>query len=437
MTLRRTLQGYLVGLHLVIAVVLAGLMWAEHRPWILVLELGVLMSGLIGWWLIRGLAMPDELARIGAEWMREGDFSHTIRPAGTADLQELVGLFNELFHRLRDERIRLREQNLLLDKVIMASPSGMLTTDHDGRIQLVNPTASRMLELSAEDLSGFTVTEILPATEELAVGESRIIVGAGGRRLRWSRAQFFDRGFPREFFLIEDLTHELWATEKRAYHALIRTLSHEVNNTLGATGSILRSVLAYGHQLEAGDRQDFTSALTVAVERGENLVAFMKRYAEVVRVPQPVKRATNLVDMLRHLIQLFGPECEGREITLKFEAPAEDFQIALDVVQMERVLVNVLRNAVEAVDHNGWIRVDLKIETEGARLRVIDSGPGLSAEACRHLFTPFFSTKAEGQGVGLTLVREILTQHGLEFDLESPPDGPTCFWINLGFRSSP
>ena len=421
-------------MHLVVAIVIAALMWQDHRTWILVLEAAVLTSALIGWRLVRAVRMPAELVRIGSEWMKEGDFSQKVRPAGTEDLRELVELFNDLFARLRDERTRLREQNLFLDKVMSASPSGIITTDPALKIDFVNPAAAALLDRTISSLLGVQVEQALPEAAAIKIGERWIESRGGGRRLRWSRAQFFDRSFPRHFFLIEDLTHELWTTEKQSYHRLIRTLSHEVNNTLGATGSILRSVLAYEQQLTPSDREDFISAIQVAADRGDNLVAFVKRYAEVVKVPRPAKQPVDLPVMLRQMVRLFETECAERSIGIAISVPADEYSVDLDPVQMEHVLVNVLRNAIEAIDHDGTISINLQQVDDGATLRIEDSGAGLDSEVRAGLFTPFFSTKPEGQGIGLTLVREILTAHAFAFDLESVPDGLTCFWIQFGPR---
>ncbi len=394
MRLRRTLELYLVAVHLVVAVVIAALMWQNHRPWILLLEVAVLASALIGWRLVRAVRMPAELVRIGSDWMREGDFSQSVRPEGTADLQELVELFNGLFARLRDERTRLREQNLFLDKVMSASPSGMVTTDHEMVIDLVNPAAASMLGVAIETLVGAPIEQALPEAASIAVGERWIESRGGGRRLRWSRAQFFDRSFPRDFFLIEDLTHELWTTEKQAYHRLIRILSHEVNNTLGATGSILRSALAYESQLDSSDRDDFTSALRVASDRGDHLVAFVKRYAEVVKVPRPIKQPVDLIPMLRQMVHLFEAECSERTIEMTITDAPSECLVEMDQVQIEQVLVNVLRNAVEAVDREGTITIRLQHDEDGAMLCIEDSGPGLEPRGTRRPVHAFLHHQA-------------------------------------------
>ena len=294
MTLRRALVLYLLVVHVIVGAGGAYLLLRYHRTWLLGLEVGLLASIIVGLLLVRTLRMPQEMVRTGTEWLNEGDLAHSFRPTGLADLDGLVELYNHMVASLRDERLRQEEQDIFLHKVMSASPSGIITADHDGRICLANPVGERLLGIPHTELRGRRLSELDSGLAKhlaaLPIGSSRLFGQRGRRRLRCTHSQFFDRGFPRGFYIIEDLTHELWTSEKVAYDSLIRTLSHEVNNTVGATSSILHSALAYRGQLRSEDQEDFSSALHVAIERMKHLNAFMHRYAEVARVPAPTKR---------------------------------------------------------------------------------------------------------------------------------------------------
>jgi len=206
-------------------------------------------------------------------------------------------------------------------------------------------------------------------------------------------------------------------------------MSHEVNNSVGATSSIFRSVQAYGDQIHTDDRDDFGSALRVGRERMDALNSFMQRYADVVRVPRPARQSADLVQVLRTSMESVENECRTRKVEMKLVSEKRPVLISMDVGQMDQVFRNILQNAMEAIDHQGviWIRV----QPQNGRTSVSfeDSGPGFTSEVQESLFTPFFTTKEDRQGVGLTLVREILTSHGFDFSLESPKDGPTRFQI--------
>jgi len=167
------------------------------------------------------------------------------------------------------------------------------------------------------------------------------------------------------------------------------------------------------------------------MNRTAQLGAFMKAFADVVRLPEPRLAPCDLRDLLGHLSRLMAAEAERRRIQLVAEF-GDVPPVQIDRTLMEQALVNVLKNAIEAVDHDGVVRLRTGVTADRAWLQVEDTGPGLDPEVRAHLFTPFFSTKESGQGIGLTLVQEILTRHGFAFTLDGPQGGPTRFtiWFN-------
>jgi signal transduction histidine kinase len=264
---------------------------------------------------------------------------------------------------------------------------------------------------------------------ELSPGEARVVALRGGRRVCCRRGAFVDRGFARAFFSIEEMTEELRQVERAAYEKLIRMMSHEVNNSVGASNSLLHSCLNYARFLPEEDRRDFESALGVAIGRTEQLNAFMRGFAEVVRLPPPRPAPCDVQDLMARTARLMQPECDERRVEWRWDVGEAVGTVAMDPVQMEQVFVNVVKNALEAIGEDGAITVRLGRRGARAFLAVEDTGPGIPLRAREHLFTPFFSTKENGQGLGLTLVQEILGQHRFEFSLDGPPGGPTTFTI--------
>lgn len=157
--------------------------------------------------------------------------------------------------------------------------------------------------------------------------------------------------------------------------------------------------------------------------RTDALGTFMKGFADVVRLPPPKRRPADIVPILEDVVALLQPVAKNRGIAFRLDVRDRLEDIPIDRGQIEQVLVNVLKNAMEAIGRDGTIT--LRTERNGARklLVVEDTGPGISPEARAQLFRPFFTTKENGQGLGLTLVREILLQHGFEFSLESARRG--------------
>ena len=423
MSLRAKVVLYLVLIHVVLGAI-SFLALRESRWLLLAVEGLFVLSIALGWMLVRSFFVPLDLIRTGAELMSERDFASTFREVGQPEMDALIRIYNGMTERLRDERLQLQERNFFLDRLLAASPSGVLTLDFDGRLSSINPSARQLLQVEG-DVQGQPLTGLGPLGEALAgvpAGESRVVAD-GPRRLKVSRAEFFDRGFPRSFLLVEELTEELRASEKAAYGKLIRMMSHEVNNSVGPVSSLLDSFRGYSSALGEEDRRDFEEAIDVAVARMRRLSAFMNGFAEVVRLPEPDRRPCDLRRLLDEIVLLLRPELERRRIRVEWEATDPVPAVELDRNQIEQVLVNVLRNAMESIGEDGRIGLGLFEEGDRTVLTVSDTGPGIPEDVRPLLFTPFFSTKRDGRGLGLTLVREILTAHDARFGLENREGG--------------
>jgi len=431
-TLRAKAILYLVLIHLAFAAI-AVFVLLKNRVWLLAVEVVLLVSVLAGIKLLSNLFGPLELIRAGTQFLKETDFGTRFREVGQPEMDELVRVYNQMADGLREERIRAREQHHFLEKIIKASPSAIITFDFDERIAMVNPAAERLLQMDAAELAGKKLAELAnPLTEalgSLAVGEVRVIPLQGRRRLKCQKSYFLERGFPCSFILLEELTEELRRSEKAAYEKLIRMMSHEINNSIGASGSLLESCLNYKEQLREADRPDFETALTVARSRLNHLDSFTRSFVDVIRLPQPELRPCDLRELLEDIAFLMKPECERRRIRWAWEVREALEPVAMDKNQMEQVFVNVLKNAVEAIGGNGTITIRLGKRAGRGYVTVEDTGCGISAEVRANLFTPFFSTKKNGQGLGLTVVQEILTRHHFDFSLEALPGQPTQFSI--------
>jgi two-component system, NtrC family, nitrogen regulation sensor histidine kinase NtrY len=432
MSLRRKFLLYLALTHLLFAGVAVYLL-RQNRLWLLAVEAVFVASLYAGWRLIRGLFSGLELVKSGAQFISDSDFTARFNEAGHPELDQLIQVYNRMVDHLREERTRLQEQNYFLDKVLTASPSGVVTLDFDGRISLVNPSALKMLGLPRESLIGQKLgelpTPLAPALSELEVGEARVLPLQAGRRVKCRKAQFLDRGFARHFILIEELTEELRQTEKAAYERLIRLMSHEVNNSVGAANSLLHSCLHYAAQLSADDRPDFEHALGVVIARTDQLSALMKSFADVARLPPPRLESCDVRRLVEDVAVLLRAESERRRVAWEWEVREQLEPIPMDPAQMEQVFVNVCKNALEAIGDGGRIKVHVGRQSGRAFVTVEDSGGALTPEVREHLFTPFFTTKAGGQGIGLTLVREVLNNHRFDFTLEGRPGEATRFTV--------
>jgi two-component system nitrogen regulation sensor histidine kinase NtrY len=434
-SLSRRFAVYLVLLHLLFAAFAVVVLWRQ-RVWLLAVEAVFALSLLAGFGLLRrlhgDLAPLEEAPRL----LAENEFTTRFREVGQPEIDTLIEVYNRMADALREERTRNQEQQSLLARILDASPSGVVILDFDGRVAYANPAAARLLGSAAGDagtLHGLGLGDLQsPLAGPLtALGPGEAAVGAlsGARRVRLQRGSFLDRGFTRSFLLLEELTEELRQSEKAAYEKLVRMMSHEVGNTVGAGRSLLESCLAYAGGLPEADRPTFTEALGVVISRLGQLHDFTGGFAEVVRLPPPRPASCELAVVLRAVATLLRPAASAGSIDLRLEVDPAAPPVLADRTQIEQALVNVGKNAIEAAGAGGSVVLRLAGRGERAVLEVEDSGPGIPPEVAAQLFTPFFSTKEKGQGLGLTLVQEVLRQHGCEFALEGPPGGPTRFTI--------
>lgn len=438
MSLRARFLAYLVAVHLL----MAGVAWfvvAQSRLYLLAVEAVLALSFVLGLALQRRLFQSFEFIRESAQLLEDSDFMSRVREVHQPEVDRLIVVYNRMVDALRGERVQLQEQQHFLSLVLRESPGGIVVLDFDGRVTLANPAAERLLQVEPGGMRGAPLTALDRALARdlvsLAPAERRVLAVWGGRRVRALHGTFLDRGFRRSFYLLEELTEELRHSEKAAYEKLIRMLSHEVNNTVGASNSLLKSCLIYADQLRDEDRADFVQALGVVIGRTEQLSAFMGSFADVVRLPPPRLAPVEPAVLIEGLIDLLRAQAEARHVAIVRAGLPAVGEVRLDRSQMEQALLNVMKNGLEAIGRDGTLTVRLLRRDDTAVIEVEDTGPGLSEEVRSHLFTPFFSTKENGQGIGLTMVQEILAAHGFPFALEAPPGGPTTFTVLMPARA--
>lgn len=374
----------------------------------------------------------------GMDLLREQDFSSRLAPVGQAEADRIVEMFNRMMNQLKNERLRLREQNHFLDLLINVSPMGVIILTFDGQISMLNTAALRFLGYtSAEELMGKQLEELdTPLAEEVArlpKDTTDTIRLSDAKIYRCSRLSFVDHGFAHPFVLIESLTTEVVKAEKKAYEKVIRMIAHEVNNTTAGITSTLETVEDALETLEE-ETGDLREVMKVCVERCLGMSRFITNFANVVKIPEPSLEQVRLNDRVTACRMFMETICRERQITLHNELCAENPKVWMDTVLFEQVLVNIIKNAAESIGQGG----DIYICTSASpmMLEIADTGKGISKEVETKLFSPFFSTKPHGQGIGLIFIREVLTRHGCTFSLRTYPDGLTRFRISFPERCS-
>lgn len=384
----------------------------------------------------RKVVKPINSIANGMELLHEQDFSSKLSSVGQPEADQIVIIFNRMMMRMKDERVRMREQNHFLDLLINASPMGVVILDFEQRITTINPSAKRFLA-AGENVIGQRLQDIgspLAREIEKIENESTETVRLNGANVyHCSRLSFRDRGFAHPFILIEQMTEEVHRAEKNAYEKIIRMIAHEVNNTMGGITSTLDSATEVLQTMTPetmqGDAGELCSVMKVCEERGYNMSRFITRFADVVKIPAPMLKNCNLNDCVEGCRRFLEQMCREKNITLRLMLSKENINVNIDTTLFEQALVNIIKNSIESIEENGEITITTS--NSPASIVVTDNGRGIDKETERHLFSPFFTTKADGQGIGLIFIREVLGNHGCRYSLRTDDDNLTRFTISF------
>ncbi len=348
--------------------------------------------------------------------LREGDYS--IRARG-ADLDDALGLafaeVNALREPLRVQRLGAVEAIALLQRVMAEVDVAMFAVDASGVLRLVNRAGERLLGQSGDALLGQRAVDI--GLGECLAGEPRRMLEASfpGDDGRWElrRSGFRQGGVPMQLIVLSDVRRVLREEERRAWQRLVRVLSHEINNSLAPIQSLagsLRALIARNPR-PADAEEDLARGLSVIGGRAESLGRFMRSYARMARLPAPVLAPVQVSEWVDRVVQL------EKRLPVRVH-PGPSVTIPADGDQLDQLLINLVNNAVDASSETGGhVDVTWECRNDTLVLSVLDEGPGLPATT--NLFTPFFTTKRNGTGIGLVLSRQIAEGHGGSLSLEN------------------
>ena len=361
------------------------------------------------------------------ESVRYDDFS--VRFAANQDdptFRELSKQFNDVLDAFRQVRADKEANSQYLQTIVQHVNTGLLAFDESGRIELINNAALRLLGLyrlkTLKDLQEDN-PELQSLLQNLISGESVLFQASADRQLSISSTAIRMRGKLIKLVAIQNIQSELESKELEAWQNLTRVLRHEIMNSVTPIASLVSTMRDIVQQeMEQPDHgptetwQDLNEALEVVENRTNGLMNFVNAYRTFTSIPKPNMDPVLVLPLVQRITSLFAPTLREKGIRLTYDIQPDGLEISMDQDQIEMVLINLIKNAVEILEGKPNARIDIRSSldqtTQRATLEVSDNGPGIEPDKLEQIFIPFYTTKEDGTGVGLSLSRQILQLHG-------------------------
>jgi nitrogen fixation/metabolism regulation signal transduction histidine kinase len=355
--------------------------------------------------------------------------------------------FNEVLEAFRKARSEKEEHWQYLNTVVQQVRTGILSFDSDGQVQLINANARKFLGVQAlkniSELEAINPT-LLAALREVEPGRSTLYKSGQDFQVTIQATELRIRGNAMKLLTLQNIQTELQQQEIEAWQNLTRVLRHEIMNSITPISSLtstLREILDH-EMTKAGDEyhlknegaEDLREGLETIENRSKGLIKFIDAYREYTSLPQPKIKTIVLKELLDKVAQLMRPEIRKTTIAFSVVCESEYLSVQADAEMIEQVLINLVKNSVEALTDTPSARIEMRASyTAGAVIiDVSDNGPGIIQEALNRIFVPFFTTKKTGSGIGLSLSRQIMQMHHGSLSVESEPGVRTVFKLKFG-----
>jgi nitrogen fixation/metabolism regulation signal transduction histidine kinase len=388
-----------------------------------------------------------ELSRIfSALWDQDSSFS--LAPSDpSGSFSEIARVINESRQQIQEARIDKEKQYRYLQFIINHMDIGLLSFHGDGRVEHYNRAAGLLLgsrELSALKSLNVLHPDFEKTLQEMEAGQSKIVtISPGGESMqlliRMTQLVYEDQ--PLKLLSLQDVRTELDEQELIAWKRLIRVLNHEVMNSLTPIRTLTHAIDRSLEELKPGDSDeniinDIRENSRLIAKRSTSLSDFVNRYREITKIQEISLNKIPVASLFKEVQALFSKELSEQKSACSMEIDPPGLQLTGDENMLKQVVINLVRNSMDALKEssNGVIRLLARKEGKHVILAVEDNGPGIPAEYMNDIFTPFFSTREDGSGIGLSFSKHIIRLHGGHISIQSKPGRGTS--LTMKFKDS-
>ncbi|MFV1982790.1 MAG: PAS domain-containing sensor histidine kinase [Thiohalomonadales bacterium] len=359
--------------------------------------------------------------------MTQGDYSLRSRSdQSSGELGELITSINGFAERLSAQRLDSVESQHLVRTIINHIDVAIVALNEENQISFLNPAAKKLLMLDQTDSDSNTrLLEQLAFVQSFTSGCHQVVELTFGHqqgRFNICVEEFRESGLQNKLLFITDVRTLLRSEERKAWQSLVRVISHEINNSLSPIASISQTLnrLISRQSDRTENSKDLIEGLTIITERANGLSEFVDSYKQLAKLPEPQKQMVSILRLFEKICILF----KDQSIIIESE---DDIELRIDPVQFEQVLINLIKNSIEAMlqtNPDGVIRVEWIATEFFFKLVISDQGGGLNNSD--NLFVPFYSTKKQGSGIGLIFCRQIIEAHNGSLSIANRLNSQGC-----------
>ncbi|MCU0326114.1 MAG: ATP-binding protein [Spirosomaceae bacterium] len=396
----------------------------NQKNWLLVFLLGSISISLLFNLFHYVNNINRKLARF-FESVRYSDFAVKFRSDDKLgkSFQEVNQQLNGVLEAFRQARAE-KEANLqYINTIVQHVNVGLLSFDSVGNIELINNAAYRLLGIyrlrNINELTKTQHTELYEILKELSSGGKTLYMASNEQQISINATNISLRGRMIKLVSLQNIQSELQQKELDAWQNLTKVLRHEIMNSVTPIVSLVGTMKTIV-ELDLADKpeiaetvSDLREALGTIEGRGKGIMNFVNAYREFTSIPKPILKEAKAKALVENVLSLVKPQLQERRIQLITQY-YDDFELMIDTEQIEMVLINLIKNAIEAMDKkiSPKLKIKLQLSDNQRTIEVSDNGSGIEPEAVEKIFIPFYTTKKTGSGIGLSLSRQIMQMHG-------------------------